>query len=180
MKNYIMEVPSLKITGFTIKGETGRPLILTLRVMGINRIHDSAINTMASFGNVTYLETANRVRFSQGVFRMNAASGASLQWATGYSRVRSNFPFSAGSRENIRGDISLRSAGNTQDLIDEPTNDGPPGVSLKLTFPRHTGSTYLAILGGDVRQKMDITFTGLHWGRIRPNVGPSVSHTCSS
>ena len=49
---------------------------------------------------------------------------------------------------------------NNQDLIDEPTNDGLPTITLKLEFPRLTGTTNLAILGGDTRQKMDMTFTG--------------------
>jgi hypothetical protein len=160
MKNYIMEIPSLKITGFTLKGATGKALTLALRIMGINRVHDSVINTMASFGNVTYVETANRVRYSQGVFRMNAASGAPL--ASDDRIFPSSFEFSFHRRlkGEYTGGYPFTSADHTQDLIDEPTNNGPPAISLKLGFPRHTSATYLTILGGDVRQKMDITFTG--------------------
>ena len=160
MKNYIMEIPSLKITGFTLKGATGKALTLTLRVMGINRIHDSIINTTTSFDNVTYVETANRVSYSQGIFRINAASGAPL--AVGDRIFPSSFEFSFHRRlkGEYTGGYLFTSGGHTQDLIDEPTNDGPPAISLKLGFPRHTSATYLTILGGDVRQKMDITFTG--------------------
>jgi hypothetical protein len=160
MKSYIMEIPSLKITGFTLKGETGKAITLTLRVMGINGIHDSAANTMASFGNVTCVETANRVRFSQGVFSMNPASGVPL--AAGDRIFPSSFEFSF--QRRLKGEYTggylFRSGNNTQDLIDEPTNDGPPEINLKLRFPRHTSATYLSALGGDVRQKLDITFTG--------------------
>jgi hypothetical protein len=47
--------------------------------------------------------------------------------------------------------------GNT---IDEPAASGAPEVTLKLTFPRYTSTTYLAALGADTRKKMDITFEG--------------------
>jgi hypothetical protein len=160
MKNYIMEIPSLKITGFTLKGETGQALTLTLGVIGINRIHDSIVNTMASFGNVTYVETAHRVRFSQGVFSMNAASGAPIEPGNRIYPSSFEFSFQRRLKGEYTGGYFFRSGGNTQELIDEPTNDGPPEISLKLRFPRHTSATYLTILGGDVPQKMDITFTG--------------------
>ena len=51
-------------------------------------------------------------------------------------------------------------SGNNQDIIDEPTNDGMPEISLKFGFPRHTAVTRLTDLGNDTRKKCDIVFTG--------------------
>ena len=160
MKSYILEVPSLKITGFTIRGEAGKALVLTLSVTGIDRVHDSVENTMTSFADVTHTETVNRVRFSQGIFRMNAAWAEPLTSAHRVFPSSFEFSFQRKLRGEFTGGYLSTSGGASRDLIDEPTNDGPPSINLKLGFPRHTSETYLAILGGDVRQKMDITFTG--------------------
>jgi len=160
MKRYIMEIPSLKVTGFTVSGEVGKALVLTLHVIGINRIHDSLVNTMASFCDVTYAETSHRVKFSQGVFRMNAASAGPLGPTHRVFPSSFEFSFQRALKGEYTGGYLSTSGGAARELIDEPTNDGPPAMSLKLGFPRHTSATYLAILGGDVRQKMDITFTG--------------------
>ena len=160
MKNYVEEHPSVKIVGFTLKGEFGKPLALTLKCISVNKVVDSPTNTTSTFNNVTYIETANRVKFSEGVFRMNAQSGAAL--AMGDKIYPSSFELSFQRRltGEYTGQYRYASGSNTQDLIDEPQNDGLPNITLKLQFPRLTGTTNLAILNGDTRQKMDITFTG--------------------
>ena len=160
MKNYIMEIPSLKIAGFTLKGEAGKALTLTLKTIGINKVYDSVVNTTTTFNNVTYRESRNRVKFSQGIFRMNAQSGAALAVSDAISPSSFELSFQRKLKGEYTGGYLFTSGSNTQELIDEPTNDGLPEISLKLEFPRHTGTTNLAILGGDTRQKMDITFTG--------------------
>ncbi|HEY3276399.1 MAG TPA: phage tail tube protein [Syntrophorhabdaceae bacterium] len=160
MKNYVEEIPSLKLSGFTLKGEVGKSLELTISTIGVNALFDSAVNTLASFETVTFPEVANRVKFSEGLFRMNAQSGASL--APGDRIYPSAFELSV--QRKLKGEYTGQyrhvSGPNIQDLVDEPTNDGPPEIGLTLSFPRHTGTTNLAILGGDTRQKMDIQFTG--------------------
>ena len=160
MKNYIEEHPSIKIIGFNIKGEFGKPLTLTLKCVSINKVIDSVINTVATFANVTYTESANRIKFSEGVFRMNAQSGIAL--AAGDRIYPSSFEldFQRKLTGEYTGQYRTTSGSNTQDLIDEPQNDGLPVITLKLEFPRLTGATNIAILNGDTRQKMDITFTG--------------------
>ncbi len=160
MKNYIEEHPSMKIAGITIKGEVGKPIQVIFDVISDNKIINSTTNTLATFANVTYSEQANRALYSQGIFRMNTQSGAAL--ADGDKVYPASFELTA--KRKLKGEYTggykYTSGSNVQELIDEPTNDGPPEIRLKLTFPRHTGTTYLAILGGDTRQKMDITFTG--------------------
>lgn len=160
MKNYIEEHPSAKIAGMSIKGEVGKPVEISFDVTSINKVYDSVVNTLVTFNNVTYFETSNRVKFSQGVFRMNDASGGAL--GAGNAIYPSAFEFSA--KRKLKGEYDgqykFTSGSNVQDLIDEPQNDGAPEITLKLDFPRHTAVTYLSALGADTRKKLDMTFTG--------------------
>ena len=159
MKNYIEENPSVKIMGFTLKGEVGQALQIIIHAIADNKEVDSVINTTTTFNNVTILEDANRVRFSQGVFRMNDQGGDALD--AGDQIYPSSFELMA--KRTLAGvhDGQYKTSGvNPQELVDEPTNDGQPEITLKLSFPRHTANTYLADLGTDTRKKMDMTFTG--------------------
>lgn len=158
MKNYIEEHSSIKITGMTIKGEIGKPIQISFDTISINRIHNSAVNTTGTFANVTFSETANRVRFAESKFRINSQSGIAL--ADGDKIYPSSFELTAKRKLTGVYDGQYKTTGVVQDLICEPENDGVPEISLKLTFPRHTSTTYLAALLADTRQKMDITFTG--------------------
>jgi hypothetical protein len=161
MKNYIAEVPSLKITGFTIKGEVGKPVEFIIKTIGnrINKNTSTGTNTLTTANSITIAETANRLMFGQAVFRMNDASGIALASPT---HVINPSGFELTFQRKLTGVYGSNVTGgtNSQDLIDEPTNDGMPEVTLKLQFPRHTGVTYLTDLGNDTRKKMDITFTG--------------------
>lgn len=160
MKNFILEYPSAKIVGLTLKGERGKGVQAIFKIIGINKVWDSTVNTTTTYANVTIPEVANRVLFAQGVFRMNAQSGAAL--GSGDKIYPSSFELSA--QRKLKGEFTgaylFTSGSNSQDLIDEPINDDLPESTLKLTFPRLSATTYLAILGGDTRQKLDITFTG--------------------
>lgn len=159
MKNYIEEVVSAKIAGITIKGEVGKPLQAIFKTIASNKVYNSTTNTTATFNNVTFFEKANRVRFSQGVFRMNDQSGAAL--ADTDKIYPSSFELSA--QRKLKGEYTgqyVTTGSNKQDVIDEPTNDGHPEILLKLSFPRHSANTRLLELGSDTRKKMDITFTG--------------------
>jgi hypothetical protein len=162
MKNYIAETPSMKVTGITIKGEAGKPLQLIVNVTGNDVVTNSATNTTTTFTtNVTIPAEGigNRVSFGQGVFRMNAQGGAAL--AVGDVIAPSSFELTAKRKvSGVLGQYKTAFTGNTQDVIDEPTNDGQPEITLKLQFPRHTAVTRLDALGNDTRYKMDMTFTG--------------------
>lgn len=159
MKNYIDENPSVKIAGFTIKGEIGQAVQIIAHTICDNKLSDSAVNTPATFNNVTILEDANRIRFSQGAFRMNDQGDAALD--AGDVIYPSSFELIAMRKLVGVHDGQYKTAGgNPQELIDEPTNDGMPEISLKLGFPRHTANTNLLALVADTRKKMDMVFTG--------------------
>lgn len=156
-KNYVSEIPSLKVVGLTLKGEQGKPLQLIAKCVG-NNIALDGTNTTATFASVTIAETRNRIQFAQGVFRMNDQGGIAL--GVGDKIGPSSFELTA--MRKLAGTYGSYATGgaNSQDLIDEPENDGTPEVTLKLQFPKHTGKTRLVDLGNDVRKKCDITFTG--------------------
>jgi hypothetical protein len=161
MRNYISEVPSLKIWGFTITGEVGKPVRIVFHVTGNDKVFNSTVNTTETFDTVTYQEQQNRVRFSDAVFRMNDRSAGVL--ASPGDRIYPN-SFELSVKRKLRGEhtgeFRCTSGSNVQDMIDEPTSDGMPEIGLTLSFPRHTGTTYLLSLGADTRKKLDITFTG--------------------
>jgi Phage tail tube protein len=157
LKNYVSEVPSLKIVALTLKGETGKPLQLVAQTIGDNMVQDGT-NTTVTMNNVTISEVGNRIQYAQGVFRMNDRDAIAL--AVGDKIAPSSFELSASRK--LAGTYGTFTTGgaNSQDLIDEPVNDGRPELSLKLQFPKHTSATRLTELGADTRKKMDMTFTG--------------------
>lgn len=159
---YIEEIPTAKVAGITISGEVGpKPLQISIDIIGINREVASAVNTLATWANVTLPTGADRnpVMFAQTVFRMNVQSGAAL--AVGDKIYPAKFSISL--KRQLKGEYNgaYRTSGtNPQDLIDEPSNDGFPEMKLTLEFPKHTATTYLVALANDTRYKMDIVSTG--------------------
>jgi len=163
MKNYAAEIASLKIIGFTLKGEAGKPVQITFKTIGNSLAKNvyTGTNTKTSMVEITIpsIGVGNRVMFSQAVFRINNQSAIAL--ASGDAVKPSAFEFSFMRKlTGVQGSYTTGISANNQGLIDEPTNDGIPEISLKLTFPRHSSVTRLADLGSDARKKMDITFTG--------------------
>lgn len=149
---YVEELPSLKITGFTIKGEVGKPVQITFEGIANDKRYDSVTNTGASFANVTYTETENRVLYRHCVMRMNAQSGGAL--AAGDKIYPSSFELSF--KRAMSGVYGVSGF----DTIDEPTNDGKPEVTLRLEFPRDTAATLMTDFAAGNAKKMDIVFTG--------------------
>lgn len=148
----VFEYPSAKITGFTIKAETGGPVEIEFDAVCDNEAVDSTVNTLAGFNGVTWPEKSNRVLMSHASFRMNDFSGAAL--SDGDRIYPSSFELSF--KRKLKADYVI----GGQNKIIEPANDGLPEIRLKLRFPRYTSITYLSALGSDGRKKMDMTFTG--------------------
>lgn len=166
MKNYIAEFPSCKIEKISIKGEVGKPLQFVFTVEGNNIVYNtsSGTNNQTTFNSVTVKEVANRIQFGQGVFRFNVQSGAAL--SSGDKVYPTAFELTAERKQSgVYGQFTTGVSGNNQELIDEPTNDGKPVITLKLTFPRHASTAatvpaFLTALNADTRYKGDIVFTG--------------------
>ncbi len=149
----IDEFPGVKLTGFTLRGEVGRPLEVSFGCVANDRVTDSTTNTQATFAGVTYFETANRVLMSQGVVRMNDQGGAAL--GAGDEIHPSSFELTF--RRKMAG---VYAAGGSPDTVDEPTNDGMPEVTLRLEFPRYGSRQYFEDWDAAAAKKLDMTFTG--------------------
>lgn len=148
----IEEFAGLKLSGFTLTGSVGQPLKITFKGIAYDMVTNSVVNTLVTFANVTNPETANRVLYSQGVMRLNGQNGIAL--AAGDKITPKTFTLDF--TRNMKGEYGLGTFNN----IDEPTNDGPPTVTLSLEFPRYTADTYFMDWDANNKKKMDMTFTG--------------------
>ncbi|GAB4389045.1 MAG: hypothetical protein Kow0025_12020 [Thermodesulfovibrionales bacterium] len=149
----VEEYPSVKLAGFTIKGQVGRPVEISFSAIAFDKVVDSAVNTPAAMDGATYFETSNRVLMGQCAMRMNDRQAGAL--GPGDEIYPSSFELS------FKRDLSgLYGAGGGPDRVDEPTNAGPPEASLKLVFPRYTGSGLFSDWDAGAAKKLDITFTG--------------------
>jgi len=144
------EYPSVKLAGFSIRGEGGKPCEITFNAIADNQVVPATTNT--SKATWTFRDRANRVLFDQATFRVNDQSGAAL--APGDVVKPSAFELTY--RRKLAGNYLAGNAGK----IDEPVNDGFPEVTLRLTFPNYTSNAWWAAFAGDTRKKADITFTG--------------------
>jgi hypothetical protein len=147
------EYPTLKLTGLTLKGRVGEPLEISFSGISSDRVTDSSTNTPATMGSVTIAESGNRVLMSQGVFRMNDASGAALD--SGDAIYPSSFELSF-----MRKMAGACGSGLGYDRVDEPAIDGQPEIKLKLEFPRYTSGAHFEDWDSAVPKKMDMAFTG--------------------
>ncbi len=146
------EYPSVKLLGFTLKGKVGEPLTITLHCLADDKVVDSAVNTSATFGNVTIPETRNRALFNQSVFRMNDQSDIAL--AVGDKILPSEFELTY--KRSLAG---VNTADGT-DKIDEPSTTGQPEVTLKLKFPRYEDEQGFLDWDAGTLKKMDLICTG--------------------
>jgi len=149
----IDEYTSVKVFGFTIKGEEGQPLSITFNIIANEKIYNSSINTSATFANVTYVETGYRIHFSQGIFRL--ADRSTSVALMGGDQVNPS-AFELVYKRPVTSSYEMD--GTNQ--ITEPSNDGKPECILSLTFPRYTATTYMLDFGNDQRKMADMVFTG--------------------
>lgn len=151
----IFEVPSVKFTEFTINGEAGQPLTISFNGQGdtLNRNTTSGTNTTTTIANVTVPDYGKRVLMSQGVFWLNAQSGAALQSSDAVKPSKFSLSLK-------RPHVADYVAGS--DSILEPSADGMPEVMLSLEFPEYTSTleTLIDSLLAGTAQKMLATFTG--------------------
>lgn len=156
LDQYILEVPTFKIAGFTIKvGENGRMLV-DFGVVGAKTNYDSTVNINSTIGGAAAAALGTRVFRRHGVFRMNVASVGSLVATDAFSAMTDiNF----GAKQPLAdGDHVFG-----QDYIIEPDNDGFPEFPIEVTFARMntvtSNSLVTALKAGRVF-KADWTFTG--------------------
>lgn len=146
----IHEYPSVKVAGFTIRGEAGRPCEVMLNLMADDLVVPATVNTAST--SWTYRDRSNRILFDQAVFRINDQSGAAL----GSGDKVKPASFELAFRRKLKGEYLAEGTKK----IDEPVNDDLPEISLSLRFPNYTSNAWWTALSGDTRKKCDIVFTG--------------------
>lgn len=145
------EAASMKVMGFTIKGEPGGIIEATFHVLCDNYIHDSAGNTPATFANVTFREMDNRATFADAVFRINSDASA-LDGADALA---------IGPWELVwkRAQEGVHATGQAN-KIDEPSNAEQPEATFAFTLQRHTVTTYYQAWEAGTEYKGDLVLTG--------------------
>lgn len=150
----VHEYPAVKVDGFSISGQAGRPLTVTFHLIcdDLNLNTSAGANTNATLAAIGNPAPGLRVLFRQGTFWLNDAADEALSAAHAIAPSRFDLTF----KRKLEGDYL---AGG-QDRIAEPVATGFPEISLSLEFPQYTSDTYLTDLGNDTRKKLRIAFVG--------------------
>jgi hypothetical protein len=154
-------VPSFKVLKGTFSMNKGL-LKSSFSLRGNKVIDTSAIIT--AMAAVTVSDIYNRVKFNQGVFRMNAAqSGGALAAPTDVIGVK-------GFQLEIERKMDSERTNQAAYII-EPRENDKPTVKLTLDFARmdDANAAYFATWIAETEKKADITFTGAQIGGLSYN-----------
>lgn len=126
---YVTEVPSFKVRGFTIRNGDNGSMEVSFQTVGNKANYDSTTNTNSTVGAALANSFANRVLRKNGTFRMNVQSAGALAGANANSLVKE---VAIGvSRPLADSDHCF---GN--DDVAEPEDDGFAEFTLELTYAR--------------------------------------------
>lgn len=162
-KQQVLEVPTLKVRGFSLKvGDNGR-MSISFPVVGNKPVYNSTTNTNSTVGGAAVAPMAHRVYRSQGVFRLNLQAAGTLGTADAV-QVRD---LSTGVSVPLTTDDYVTGS----DGIIEPDVDGFAELPVELTFPRmntvSANSLARALAIGGIF-KADLTFTGAYINSATP------------
>ena len=142
----IHEIDSVKIGSFTIAGDAGGRVMLTVELIGRKFSNSSSVN--ATLSSVTEPTPRKYVLYSEGKFRMNLQSAAALANADNFYPSAFEVTFS----RNMDG--ILTSSG----YFDEPTETDFTGITGSFTLPKYESTTHENnFIAGNV-MKADIRF----------------------
>lgn len=151
---FVDEMTSAKVYGFTKAVGDGGVMENTFQLMGNRETDISSINTRSTVNGATYPALDNRVFRKQGTFRMNVQSAGSLTATDAIALENITFEFS-------RPQDAPFVTG--QDYIFEPGDNGFPTTKLTITYPRMStvsANSLFAALRADTVLKADLTFQG--------------------
>jgi hypothetical protein len=151
---YVEELTSVKVHGFSTKNGTGGIMTTAYQLVGSMPTIISSVNTQARVAAAIMPGLGNRVFRKHGVFRMNVQSAGSLIASDAVHAV--DLAFSVDRPQDAHQVFA-------QDFTDEPTDDAHPIFGLSITYPRmntlSANSLRTALQAGNVF-KADLTFTG--------------------
>jgi hypothetical protein len=161
---YVLEVPSLKIRGYSLKvGENGR-MMITFPAVGAKPSYASTVNTNSTVGGATAASLLNRAYRRQGVFRMNLQSAGSLAASDANAYVTD---ITMGAQTPLTTDDFVFG----QDYIIEPTFSGFAEFPLDITFAQmNTTTANSLVIAAQTAKvfKADLTFTGAYINSTTP------------
>lgn len=149
----VREIPSFKMSGFTIKGSAAGIVELTLRGIG-NIVRDTG-QTNTTLSSVTITTPCGRIPFNVELYLADE-SGASFD--SGDLVQASEFEFSFD--RNLMPDFTTN---NTLYQTAEPFEVGQPRTEIKLLFPKTPITNYTAALQNlqnGTTKRMQLTFYG--------------------
>lgn len=142
--------PSVKVTGFTIRGTQGGYLMVTFNLLANTMDPDSSVTTLSS---VTVPMQCGNIVFNNGTFLLKDQGGAAPA-DPGDKVLPSEFEIAFSRNET--GDYV---ANGTREIT-EPSADGKPEVTCSLTFPRYTDSRFIEDLFAMQEHEMIATWVG--------------------
>lgn len=153
---YVEEVTSNKVVGWTFANQANGAMQSTFQVLGSKPTNISSVNINSTVGGADFPALGDRVVMQQGTFRINLAAAGGLAASDAIQA------------ENITLEVSRpQDAPHIfgQDFIAEPADQGYPTVMLTLVRPRmntpSANSAYAAIRSGEAF-KADWTFNGAY------------------
>lgn len=156
MQNYVLEVPSLKVRGYTLRvGENGR-MMVSFAVIGAKTNYDSTVNTNSAVASATAAQLGNRLFRKNGRFRMNVQSAAALSGSDELAIIKE---ITLGTTRPLADDDHVFN----QDYIIEPDDDGFPEFPVEITYARMSTASANSLVAGikEARVfKADWMFTG--------------------
>lgn len=143
-------VPSFKVLKAAFSMNKG--LVKSSFSLRGNKLIDTS-SIITAMANVTVPDIYNRVKFSQGVFRMNDQTGTALQTSDAIG-VK-------GFMLEIERKMDSERTNQAASII-EPRENDKPTVKLTLDFARmdDANAAYFATWIAETEKKMDLTFTG--------------------
>lgn len=153
---YVHEVPTMKIRGFSIRVGEGGVMTCAFPVVGNTAKHDSTVNVAATVAAASAVLTGGRVLRKDGTFRMNVKSAGSLGASNVVSIAREialTYARPMADSDHVFG----------QNYIIEPDDDGFAEIGLEVTYARmHTvsaNSLFAGLVAGQTF-KADWDFLG--------------------
>lgn len=126
----VVEVPSVKFTGFTIRGRQGRPIEVEFRGIGYDYLYGtSAVNTTTTIDTVTLTANRDWALFKHAAVRINAQNGA--DFGTAPADTVSVTGFELNVERAMEGRVSTRYG----DKVMEPIETDFMKVTGSLDFP---------------------------------------------
>jgi len=151
---YVDELTSAKVHGFSITQDSNGAISQTFTVTGSRPTNISSVNINSTLAGAVFPALTNRIVQQQGVFRLNVfgASGLASGDAIKAESIKLTF---------MRPQDSPHIYG--QDFVDEPADNGWPETTIEITYPRMNTVSANSLYAG-VRSatafKADWTFSG--------------------